>query len=300
MTNNGGAARSTSDTGDRAADAVDDVKDTAHDAADQAQDTAEDASRSTPFRVAARSGYAVNGLLHVVIGVVALRVATGNGGSGQADQSGALQQIARAPGGVFLLWVLFAGLLALGLWQLLQVVLERKASDEHPWAHRVGSVGKAVAFLAVAFTAFTFARGGHSNSSSSSKTASAKILEAPGGELLLIVVGLVVVGIGVFFAFRGVAVRFRNDLEPTPGPVLVTATVLGAVGYVAKGVALVVVGILFVVAAWTFDPKKATGLDGALLALARLPSGSIILLCVGIGLICYGLYCGVRARYGKL
>jgi len=75
---------------------------------------------------------------------------------------------------------------------------------------------------------------------------------------------------------------------------------LGVVGYVAKGIALFAVGVLFVVAAFTFDPEKASGLDGALKSLADLPFGIVILVAVGIGLIAYGLFLVARSRLARL
>jgi hypothetical protein len=69
---------------------------------------------------------------------------------------------------------------------------------------------------------------------------------------------------------------------------------------VAKGIALFVVGVLFVVAAVTADPEKASGLDGALKSLIDLPFGKVILVAVGVGLIAYGLFCGARARWARL
>ncbi len=77
-------------------------------------------------------------------------------------------------------------------------------------------------------------------------------------------------------------------------------TALGVAGYIAKGVALVAVGVLFIVGAVTADPSRATGLDGALQALAGLPAGVAVLAITGLGLVAYGLYCGARARYAKL
>jgi hypothetical protein len=76
--------------------------------------------------------------------------------------------------------------------------------------------------------------------------------------------------------------------------------VIGMLGYIAKGVALGVIGILFIVAAVTIDPSKASGLDGALKSLAALPYGAVILAIIGIGLIAYGVYCCARARLARL
>jgi hypothetical protein len=74
----------------------------------------------------------------------------------------------------------------------------------------------------------------------------------------------------------------------------------GVVGYVAKGIAIAVTGVLFIVAAWTHDPQKAGGLDAALHTLASLPFGTVILWIVGAGLVIYGLYCFARARYSRM
>lgn len=85
-----------------------------------------------------------------------------------------------------------------------------------------------------------------------------------------------------------------------PGVIGTIITTVGMLGYIAKGVALGMVGILFVAAAVTFDPSKATGLDGALKSLVALPYGAVILTLVGIGLIAYGAYCCARARFARL
>ena len=74
----------------------------------------------------------------------------------------------------------------------------------------------------------------------------------------------------------------------------------GIVGYIAKGIAVAVAGVLFVVAAVTHDPQKAGGLDAALHTLAELPLGAVILWVVAAGLIIYGVFCFARARYARM
>ncbi|RFA23383.1 DUF1206 domain-containing protein [Subtercola boreus] len=260
---------------------------------------AADAENSRTFQVLARLGYAVNGLLHVLIGVIALSVVVGGGG-GEADQSGALSQLASNPAGVALLWLIVVGLFALGLWQIVAGFQVRRSDPKKAWGKRVSEFGKALAYLAVGVTALTFALGGSKSSSGSSQGASATALATPGGVFAVVAVGLVVFGIGVFFIVRGISRRFTKDLRMPAGTAGRIVVVLGTVGYIAKGIALAVVGALFVVAAATFDASKATGLDGALKALAALPFGAVILIVIGIGLIAYGAYLGARARWGRL
>ena len=258
------------------------------------------AKNSPALSVLARTGYAVNGILHILIGGIAIGVASGAGAGSGADQSGALGALASAPGGVFVLWVIVVGLAALGIWQLLSAALVREPDTTKRAAHIAGELGKAVAYLAIAATALTFALGGSSNSASSTKSFSATLLASPGGVILLVVVGLGVLAIGVVFVVRGVRQLFTDHIRVPAGTAGKAVVVLGVVGYVAKGVAVGVVGILFIVAAATADPSQATGLDGALRSMLELPFGGVILVAVGIGVIAYGLYCFARARLAKL
>ncbi|AZH84030.1 DUF1206 domain-containing protein [Plantibacter sp. PA-3-X8] len=271
-------------------------------AADQAAGTAQN---STTLRTLARTGHAVNGLLHVLIGGIAISIALsgaggGSGGGGDADQSGALKTLAGTPGGIVIIWVVAVGLFALGLWTAMSAFLVRESDTRKRWSKRISTAGRAIAYLAVGSTALTFALGGSQDSSQSSQGLTATLLSSPGGVFVVIVVGLVVIGIGGFFVFKGVTRKFLEDVHPPTGTTKRAVVVLGVVGWVAKGVALVTVGILFIVAAATQDPEKASGMDGAISALAALPFGVVILLVVGVGLIAYGLFCGARARWGSL
>ncbi|TFD52302.1 DUF1206 domain-containing protein [Cryobacterium frigoriphilum] len=252
----------------------------------------------------ARLGYAVNGLLHILIAGIAIAVAVGSssddGGSGSADQSGALGQLAASPGGVFVLWTVVVGLTALGLWLLLSAFLLQGADPKKKWSHRASEVGKAIVYFLLAATAYTFASGGSTSSSASTSSASAQVLAAPGGVVLLVLVGLGVLAIAIYFVRKGALQKFTADLSVPSGPTGRAIVTLGVVGYIAKGVALGVVGGLIVIAAVTLDPSKSSGLDGALKALVALPYGSIILGSISIGLIAYGVYCFARAWRARL
>jgi hypothetical protein len=191
------------------------------------------------------------------------------------------------------------GLCALGLFQVLEAILVR-GTDKEAWADRAKEGGKGIAYLAIGGSAAGYAMGGSSDSSGQSQGLSSKLLAEPGGVFLLIVVALAIAGIGVYFIVKGVRKKFLSDIVEPQGPVTTGIVVLGVGGYVAKGIALVVVGALFGVAAITADPSAATGLDGALKSLVALPFGVAILSVVAIGLIFYGVYCFARAKYAQL
>ena len=77
-------------------------------------------------------------------------------------------------------------------------------------------------------------------------------------------------------------------------------TVVGVVGYAAKGFALLLVGLLIIIATVKAHPEESTGLDGSLKALREQPFGVYLLAAVGIGLICYGIFMAVRAKLAKM
>ncbi|WP_399540740.1 DUF1206 domain-containing protein [uncultured Microbacterium sp.] len=264
-----------------------------------ASSTARAAQDSKTFRVLARVGYVVLGILHILIGGIAISIATGGGG-GSADQGGALQQIQQTPAGIFLLWLIVLGLLALAVWQVAEAIVESDPDAKKKWAHRIKSAGTAVAYLAIGATALVYALGGQSQSSQSSQSFSAQLLSAPAGVVLLVLVGLVVAAIGIAFIVRGATKAFMTQLAPPSGTARRGIEAFGIAGYIAKGIAIGVAGVLFVVAALTHDPETAGGLDSALRALAGLPFGVVILWVVGAGLVLYGLFCIARARYARM
>jgi hypothetical protein len=265
-------------------------------AAQQAAASAED---SRAVRMLARTGYAVLGMLHIIIGAIAISVATGAGG-GEADQSGAMKQLAQAPLGLVAIWFIAIGLFALGVWQAVQTVRVRVEVGTKKWTKRVTEASKGLAYLVLCGTALIFAFGGRTSSSHVSKSASAQLIATPGGVFLIVAVSIAVIGIAIGFLVRGITRRFARDIRVPQQPLGTVVVALGSVGYIAKGVALAIVGILFGVAALTLDSDKASGLNGALKVITLLPFGEALLWIVGAGLIAYGLYCFARAPLARL
>jgi Uncharacterized conserved protein len=260
---------------------------------------ARDAERSTTMRVLARTGFVMLGVLHIMIGAIAISIAVGGGGP-EADQSGAMSQLSRSPAGEAALWVIAAGLFALALWQFVQAVLVPAPDPAKKWSKRLVDASKAVAYVVFGITALVFALGGHKSTSGSTKSLSASLMAAPGGVFVVVAIGLATIGVAIGFGVRGVTRSFRKRLSLPREPWSTSVVALGSVGYLAKGVALAIVGVLFVVAAVTLDPKKASGLDGALKSLTRLPYGQVLLWIVGAGLVAYGLFCAARAAFERL
>ncbi|MFN3339224.1 MAG: DUF1206 domain-containing protein [Dietzia sp.] len=243
----------------------------------------------------ARAGFVMNGILHLLIGWIAIRIATGSGGE-EASNSGALAEISSAPGGQFLLWAGAIGFVALGLWQVVEMILgSEEASD------RAKAGAKAAVYIALGVTTARFASGGSDSDSETATGTTAGLLGSGPGKVALVVVGLVIIGVGVHHIYTGVTKKFVEELERTGGGNVGRAIVVsGQLGYIAKGAALAILGGLVIAAVVTADPEKAGGLDAALRTVGEQPFGQILLIATGVGIALYGVFSLGRARYSRM
>jgi hypothetical protein len=240
----------------------------------------------------ARLGYAASGLLHLLIAWVTLQLAWGlpGGSGGEADQEGALRTLAGNGVGSVLLWLTVVGFAFLALLQLTEAVARGGAGD------RLKAAGKAVVYGALAWTAFTVVNGAGAGGSAG-QGLTARLMATTGGRALVAVLGCAVIGVGLYHVVKGWTRRFLRDLREHPGRWVDRA---GRVGYVAKGVALLLVGGFFVVAAATASSDQAQGLDGVLRTVAALPLGAALITLAALGFAAYGVYSFARARYGRV
>ncbi len=260
------------------------------------------AGNSDALEHLARIGLVAYGLVHLLVAWLALQLAW-SGGSGQsADQAGALATLAEQPLGRPLLWLLAVGLVALAAWQAAEGLRWRSQLSSSGDARKkavektVKAVAKAVLYTALAVLAVRTATGGGGGGG---QQQAAGVFGWPAGRWLVGLVGLVVIGVGVYLVNKGVSKKFLEevDLHSASPQTTRLVTRLGQAGFPAKGVSLGVVGGLLVYAAVTFDPARATGLDGALHTILAAPFGQVLLTLVAIGIAAFGAYCFVRARY---
>lgn len=128
------------------------------------------------------------------------------------------------------------------------------------------------------------------------------VLGWPGGRVLVFAAGVAVIAGGCYLAFRGVTRKFEKHLAM--GEMSATmkrlCTVLGTVGVAARGVVFALLGALLVKAAVAFDPNEAEGLDGTLRTIASRRYGTVLLLLAAVGLLAFGAYSFVEAKFRRL
>lgn len=265
-----------------------------------AADAVEEASNAKALAVVARSGFAVMALLHIIVGAIAITLVFGQ--SGQAEPTGAIEQLGANPWGPAVMWACVVACTGLALWQLSEATLRaRHLPGKERLGKLVSSGFLALAYGSVGLSFAGFAVGLRGDSGESTRDFSSSLLDAPFGLVVLTALGLTIMGVGIYFVVKGVRRGFKEELfrfDGTRRGRLIDS--LGVTGHVAKGIALNLAGLLFVIAAARQRPEESTGLDGSLKALLDHPFGPYLLLAIGAGFICYGIFALVRARFGRM
>ena len=265
-------------------------------------DKAAETGESPSLELLARVGLIAYGVVHLLIGWLALQIAWSGSGGRSADSSGALKTLAAQPFGKALLWLIVVGLVALALWQAGTAVWGHRHRDPGKRSRkRLTSAARAVIYAALAYSAASVARGAASSSSQSQKQVTAGILDWPGGRLIVIAAGLLIIAVGIAHIAKAVKQSFLDDLNTSSMSPAARESVarLGAIGYIAKGLALGVVGGLLTYATLTLD-RQRTGLDGAMQTIADQPYGKFLLTAVAAGFVAFGLFSMVQSRYRRM
>jgi len=243
-------------------------------------------------------GLVAFGLVHVVIGWLAVQLAFGDR-EGGASTTGAVKQLAEQPFGGVLVWFVAIGMVLLAAWQAIEAAVGHSQEDDAKrWRKRALSAGKTVVYAVIASSAVSVATGSAS-SGGDTDSMTATLMDRPGGQLLVGGVGLGVIAVGVglvVVAYRESYLK-KLDGDGRSGATGTAYRWLGRAGYLAKGIALGVVGSLFLYAAATHEPDKSGGLDQALQKVLDQPFGPVLLAAIGLGFAAYGLFCFAQARY---
>ena len=268
-------------------------------ATSQGKASAHEAKSSKSLDLGMRVGLAAYALVHLLIAWTAVQVAWAYD-HGSADSAGALRTLGDDTVGNVLLWAVALGMVALVLWQLLDAAIGHTSREGFSRVRkRATSAGRAIIYGVLAYQAVTIATGSASGGSNSEESLTAKLMNMTGGQLIVGALGLAIVGVGVALAIKGAICKFTEDLQgaATSGRTGDVVLTLGQVGYIAKGIALGIIGALFVWAAATHNASRAGGLDEALKTLLEQPFGAWLLTAVALGIAAFGAYCVAWARW---
>ena len=274
-------------------------------ASEQAEEVVEKVAASPWMELLARFGYATKGIVYIVVGGVATMAALGLRGE-TTDVRGALQEIEDKPFGKVALATVAFGLVGYVLWRWVQALAdtEHKGTKLKAVLVRIGYFISGTVYAGLALTAAKVLIDVDEPDSSSDIQEHwiARVLRIPAGRTLVIVAGASTIGFGLYQIYKGFKAKFRKRLklaEMSKNRITV-ATWSGRIGYASRGVVFCIIGFFAIQAARHFNPDEAKGVDEALATLAQNYYGAWALLLVAVGLILYGFYMLVEARYRKI
>ncbi len=259
------------------------------------------AAGSDAFGWLARAGLAARGVIYLVVGVLALKLALGAGGKA-ADQQGALKTIALQPFGKVLVVLMVVGLAGYAIWRLTGAALGHGKEESYDAKERISALLGGLTYAVLCFTAVKLLAGSGGGGGGGEDKATGGVLGWPGGTWIVGIAGLVIIGVGIDQAIKGVKRKFCEDakLGEMSDTARRTYEVVGLYGHLARGVVFALIGTFLVKAALDYDPDKAVALDGALAKLAHAPAGPVLLGIVAVGLIGFAAFSFMDARYRRV
>jgi len=267
-----------------------------------AQRGGEAVARRPEFTWLARAGLVARGVSYGIIGILALKLAFGEGGR-TTNQRGAFAEIADQPLGKAMLVAMAVGLAGYAVWRLVRAGIGHGSEQDDSAMERVAAAASGVAHAALCLTAVKIVVGANSGGGANSpKQTAGGVLDWTGGTVIVGVAGAILIGVALYQGYKGLSRKFLEDSKTAEmtRKVKRAFTAIGVFGHLARMVVFGLVGYGLVKAAIDYDPKSAIGLDGALSKLSEQSYGPVLLGVVAAGLIGFALYSIADARYRKI
>src|SRR5829696_8005138 len=232
-----------------------------------AQAKGDDVARSRQFEWLARAGLVARGVIYAIVGVLAIKLAFGDGGK-TTNQQGALETIARQPFGKALLILMAIGLAGYAIWRLVRAAIGHGPEASDDTKERVAGFASGIAYAALCVTAVSILVGsGGGGGGGSPDKATGGVLDWPGGQILVAIAGLIMIGVGLEQGYKGFKKKFLEKSKTEQ---------------------------------MSESVEKALGLDGALSKLGQASYGPALLGIVAAGLVGFAAYSVADARYRRV
>jgi len=253
------------------------------------------------FAILSRAGFVARALIYGIIGLLALELATRQGGK-ITNQQGALRSVEQHPFGHSLLALLAVGLGGYALWRLFRAALGHGREGTDSGIERLGALGSGIVYGAMCVVAVQILTGPGTSGKGNAKKTAGDVFSWPAGRWLVAIAGVVLAGVACYQLIRGLRKKFLDDskTDQMSRPVYKGFTVLGTIGHVARAVVFGLIAVFLIKAAYDYKANEAIGLDGALGKLYNGAYGGWLLGAVAVGLIAFACFSLVEARYRKI
>jgi hypothetical protein len=246
----------------------------------------------------ARFGYAAKGVVYAVIGFLAAQAAFTAGGKTTNDE-GALVTIVQQPFGRVLLGIVLVGLIGYVVWRLVQAFMN---PENDKLSRRIGSFLSAMGYASLALGAGRLVMGDGTTGGQSTQSATAQIMAQPFGQWIVGIAGLIMLSAGIGQIVKGWKADFHKELklEEMSLKERAFADCAGRTGLISRGIVFSIIGVFLFEAARTANPRQAKGIGEALRLLEQQTYGPWLMGIVALGLVAYGVFMFVEARYRRI
>lgn len=255
----------------------------------------------------ARVGYAAKGVIYSLIGVLAVMAALGQRGGDVSGSRGVLRTLFEQPFGQILLGAVALGLACYAAWQFIRAVEDpdHVGNDTKGIGKRIGYFGSGVIHAALVVYAINillgYARHSGGDDNANAQSWSATIMSYPAGRWLVAGIGIGIGIYGLMQIYHGFIAKLdRIDVSSLSTNARKWVCRACQFGLAARGAVFAIMGIFFALTAYHENPGEAKGLSGALDYVRDQPYGPWLLLVVALGVMAYGFYELVKARYRRI
>ena len=263
--------------------------------------TFSDQSKENWFEKFARFGLVSKGIVYCLMGIISVLAAFGLSQE-NGDKTEAFKLIYGQPFGQVLLVTIALGLLGFSMLRFFQAFkdINNKGSDVKGVLDRIGYTMSALLYLGIGAYALKLVFEGPGGGEGDSRQfIVSKVLEYPGGQYAVGIAAAIVVGMGIYQIFRGVTGKFMKRVNLVRSNMKDAFQLTGTVGYISRGIVLVIIGYFLLHAALLHSADEAQG-TGAAFNFLENKFGSFMMAIVALGLIGYGVFSFVKSKYQKI
>lgn len=252
----------------------------------------------------AKAGLAAKGVVYFILGSIATLAAIRLGGktTAGADRTGVFDTIQDLPAGKLLLGIIGTGLLCYSLWRVIEAFSCAKSEDKKTWLKGARYFFSGITYLFMAYSAFRFLLEGRESNGNNNSYWTAELLSKPFGQWLVGIVAAIFAVAGFYQVWYGLSEKYKKHVDSRKLDREASSRLLlsGKVGFTARGLAWLIISYMFLRAAVNSKSSEAGGTGEAFQLIENISYGDALLAALGFGLMAYGVFNFIRARYEKL
>jgi len=253
----------------------------------------------------ARFGLISKGIVYALSGTLSLMAALhiSERDEKHADRAGVFNLVYEQPMGRLLLGIIAVGLLCYAYWRLFQGIkdTEKKGSDLKGLVRRSAYLFSGLLYLSVAFYAAKIVLTSHQQNGDGKKALAQTLLAHPFGQLLMGIGAVIMIGSGISQFYRALSGSYKKHVQKYSNTNARSLLIrMGRLGYIARGIVWLMIGWFFLKAAYDVSPNEAGDTGSMFSRIESGPYGSFVLAVLALGLISYGIFMFIRARYQRI